>query len=84
MLFNVYFAIYELYIYYDMINYPLAEIGNKYYDYYVVRYGYFLKSVRYEEYDVNLMIRRLVKSGARLIGSVLITITFSPTIKNSL
>jgi hypothetical protein len=26
--FNVYFLIYELYIYYDMIKYPIAEIGS--------------------------------------------------------
>jgi hypothetical protein len=28
ILFNVYFLIYELYVYYDMINYPAAAIGN--------------------------------------------------------
>lgn len=26
--FNIYFLVYELYIYYDMINYPAAVIGN--------------------------------------------------------
>lgn len=31
-----------------MLKYPMAEIGNKLYEYYVVRYGYFLKSVRFE------------------------------------
>ena len=50
--FNVYFVIYELYIYYDMLKYPLARIGNRLYDYYVVRYGCFLKNIRFEEYDV--------------------------------
>ena len=30
-----------------MIKYPLAEIGNRYYDYYVLRYGFFLKNIRY-------------------------------------
>jgi hypothetical protein len=44
---------YELYVYYDMIKYPLAEIGNRFYDYYVLRYGFFLKNVRFEEYDVT-------------------------------
>ena len=58
IIFNVYFAAYELYIYYDMIKYPLAEIGNKAYDYYVTRYGCFLKNVRFEEYDVILQICR--------------------------
>jgi hypothetical protein len=28
ILVNVYFLIYELYIYYDMIKYPVAMIGN--------------------------------------------------------
>lgn len=54
VVFNVYFAIYELYIYYDMIKYPLAEVGNSTYDYYVVRYGSFLRNVRFEEYDVSV------------------------------
>lgn len=27
VLFNIYFLVYELYIYYDMINYPVAVIG---------------------------------------------------------
>jgi hypothetical protein len=31
-----------------MLTYPLAEIGNRYYDYFVIRYGCFLKNVRYE------------------------------------
>lgn len=53
---NVYFLIYELYIYYDMIKYPVAQIGNQKYEYYAVRYGSYLKNVRYEEYDVKNMI----------------------------
>ena len=47
VVFNVYYAIYHLYIYYDMLKYPMAEIGNKLYDYYVIRYGTFLKNIRY-------------------------------------
>lgn len=31
VLFNIYFVGYHLYIYYDMINYPLAVIGNERY-----------------------------------------------------
>jgi hypothetical protein len=31
-----------------MIRYPQAEIGNKKYDYYVLRYGCFLKNIRFE------------------------------------
>ena len=31
-----------------MLKYPLAEVGNAYYDYYVNRYGGFLKNIRYE------------------------------------
>lgn len=53
IIFNVYFVFYELYVYYDMLKYPMAEIGNKLYEYYVIRYGYFLKSVRFDEYDIN-------------------------------
>lgn len=53
ILFNVYFLVYELYIYYDMINYPAAVIGNSRYDYYSVRYGSLLKNIRFVEYDVH-------------------------------
>ena len=52
--FNVYFIAYELYIYYEMMRYPLAEIGNRYYEFYVIRYGCFLKNLRHEEYEVRL------------------------------
>lgn len=47
ILFNIYFVLYELYIYYDMLRYPLAKIGNRLYDYYVIRYGCFLKNIRF-------------------------------------
>lgn len=50
---NVYFLIYELYIYYDMIKYPVAQIGNQKYEFYAIRYGSYLKNIRYEEYDVK-------------------------------
>lgn len=43
---------YELYIYYEMIKYPVAQIGNEKYEYYAIRYGSYLKNIRYEEYDV--------------------------------
>lgn len=49
---NVYFLMYELYIYYEMIKYPVAQIGNEKYEYYAIRYGSYLKNIRYEEYDV--------------------------------
>ena len=55
VVFNVYFIIYELYVYKDMIRYPQAEIGNKLYEYYVIKYGSFLKNIRYEEYNVRVV-----------------------------
>lgn len=55
LLFNVYFVAYELYIYYDMLNYPLTEIGNNLYEYYVTKYGCFLKNIRYQEYYVSCL-----------------------------
>ena len=45
---NVYFLMYQLYIYYDMINYPKAKIGNVSYDEYVLKYGSILKNIRFE------------------------------------
>lgn len=46
--FTCYFVGYHLYIYYDMISYPEAMIGNDKYEYYVRRYSTFLKNLRYE------------------------------------
>ncbi len=48
LIFNVYFIAYELYIYYDMIKYPLAKIGNQKYEFYLNRYSTFLKNIRFE------------------------------------
>jgi hypothetical protein len=45
---NIYFIGYELYIYHDMIKYPTAAIGNAKYEYYAIRYGSYLKHIRYE------------------------------------
>ena len=53
LLMNLYFLVYELYIYYDMIKYPVATIGSDKYEYYAIRYGSLLKNIRYEEYDVK-------------------------------
>ena len=47
ILMNIYFLVYELYIYYDMIKYPVAVIGNEKYEYYAIRYGSLLKNMRY-------------------------------------
>jgi len=54
ILVNAYFLMYELYIYYDLMKYPAAVIGNEKYDYYAIRYGCYLKNIRYEEYDVTI------------------------------
>jgi hypothetical protein len=82
VVFNVYFVIYELYIYYDMIRYPLAQIGNKTYEYYILRYGSFLKNIRYEEYDVKSLLLRSTKNGVRNNGFALITTIFFLTIRS--
>lgn len=50
---NIYFLLYQLYIYYDMMKYPVAHIGNKKFQYYAIRYGSLLKSIRFEQYDVK-------------------------------
>ena len=38
-----------------MINYPTAEIGNKKYEYYCIKYGSLLRNIRFIEYDVILL-----------------------------
>jgi hypothetical protein len=45
--FTLYFVGFELYVYYDMIKYPEAFIGNELYEYYLTRYGTYLKNLRF-------------------------------------
>lgn len=52
LVFNIYFLVYELYCYYDMMKYPAAAIGNEKYEYYAIKYGSLLRNIRYQEYDV--------------------------------
>jgi hypothetical protein len=54
---------YHLYIYYDMLRYPEAVIGNDQYEYYVTRYSTFLKNIRFEEYDVFVVLCSRKKPG---------------------
>ena len=79
---NLYFLAYELYIYYDMIKYPAAQIGNEKYEYYAIRYGSMLKNVRFEEYDVTVFLFSLKTRGVPNTGSDLTTTTSCPTTRN--
>ena len=49
----LYFLGYELYIYYDMFQYPHASINTRSYLYYATKYGCLLSKIRYVEYDIN-------------------------------
>lgn len=80
--FTIYFVGYELYVYYDMIKYPEAFIGNEKYEYYLNRYGSFLKNLRFEEYNVHLPLCRSARSGLRGTGSVPTTTTSYHTTRN--
>lgn len=48
LVFNIYFFIYQLYIYYDLIKYPMLQLGSAQYRETIKKYGYFLKRIRYE------------------------------------
>lgn len=37
-----------------MMKYPVAKLGNAKLEYYAVRYGCYLRNIRFEEYDVSL------------------------------
>lgn len=43
----VYFLIYELYVYYDMFQYPEAHVNTRSYLFYATKYGHFLSKIRY-------------------------------------
>ncbi|CAM6005590.1 unnamed protein product [Sphagnum balticum] len=70
VIFNLYFLGYELFMYYEMIRYPLYIIGSEGYRNCVVKYGCFLRNVRYEDYDVTnlLKITELEMKRAKFIG----------------
>ena len=46
----LYFLIYEIYVFYRLIPYPFAEVASKKYAYYVEKYSFFLRDLRFEEY----------------------------------
>lgn len=48
-----YYLAYELYIYYDLFQYPEAHINTRSYLVYATKYGYFLSKIRYKEYDIS-------------------------------
>lgn len=50
IIFNIYFFGYEIYIYYDMIKYPMVLIGTEEFDDYIIKYGSMLRNIRYEEH----------------------------------
>lgn len=52
---NVYLLCYVLYIYYKMIDYFDLEIGSEKYRELTLKYGCFVRNLRYEEYEVNMM-----------------------------
>lgn len=80
---NIYFLLYELYIYYDMMKYPVAQIGNKKFEYYAIRYGSLLKNIRYEEYDVTYCLLRSKNRGRPSNGSGPTTTTFYLSTRSS-
>ena len=47
---SLYFLCYELYVFYRLIPYPFVELMSKKFSYYVERYSFFLRDLRYEEY----------------------------------
>lgn len=40
-------------MYYDMLQYPTADLGTRSYLYYCTKYGSFLSKIRYQEYNIN-------------------------------
>lgn len=49
----VYFLIYELKIFYDMIDYPKAKLDTVLYKDFVKKYSFFIAYCRFEEYNVK-------------------------------
>jgi len=47
LLFNKYYLIYQLYVYYDLISYPTLQLGTEEYRRMAIKYGYFLRNIRY-------------------------------------
>jgi hypothetical protein len=45
--FNTYFIIYQLYVYYELIKYPLIQLGSIKYREIVKKYGFYLKRMRF-------------------------------------
>jgi hypothetical protein len=52
IVFVVYCLIYEIHSFYKIIPYTYTDIGSNRFDFYVEKYSYFLRDIRYEEYGV--------------------------------
>jgi len=51
---NVYLLIYVLYVYYKFIDYSDLEVGSEKFREVTLKYGSFVRNLRYEEYEVIL------------------------------
>ena len=51
---NIYLLIYVLYIYYKFIDYSDLEVGSEKFREVTLKYGSFVRNLRYEEYEVSL------------------------------
>lgn len=51
-IFLLYYLVYELKIFYDLLSYPRVKIGTREYHQFVQNYGIFLAYYRFEEYNV--------------------------------
>lgn len=50
--FVLYCLVYEIYVFYRIIPFTHTDIASNKYNFYVERYSYFLRDLRYEEYGV--------------------------------
>lgn len=50
LLINIYYLLYHVYRYHDLMRYPKVELDTLDYDYFVVRYGHMLRNIRFLEY----------------------------------
>jgi hypothetical protein len=52
---NIYLLVYVLYVYYKFIDYSDLEVGTEKFREMTLKYGSFLRNLRYKEYEVSLM-----------------------------
>lgn len=80
---NIYLLAYVLYIYYKFIDYSDLQVGSEKFREITLKYGSFVRNLRYEEYEVPILLLSPSNDGRPSTSSGLTTTTSCRTTRSS-